>query len=222
MKGTLGDASSKTYMKKFKYYLEQLVNADLFLQSPARHIKVGAGKSKGKDFINREQLEILENHPTEWEVVKRYYLFASYSAITMAECIKMKFGDFDQDDNGQWYANVVRQKSQKPARLKMGDKAMSFILPMGNPNDRVFPNLKAGSNFNKYLLEWVEDAGIDKHLTPHTAKNNYAVMFWRKNQGKYIDELMAFLQHDNIESTIRYLKKMLSTEYSTSNANIDF
>lgn len=222
MKGTLDDASSKTYMKKFKYYLEQLVNADLFLQSPARHIKVGVGKSKGKDFINREQLEILENHPTKWEVVKRYYLFASYSAITLAECIKMKFGDFDQDDNGQWYANVVRQKSQKPARLRMSEKAMSFILPMGNPNDLVFPNLKAGSNLNQYLLEWVQDAGIDKHLTPHTAKNNFAVMFWRKNKGNHIGALMGLLQHENLDSTTRYLKKMLSTEYLSSNANIDF
>lgn len=222
MKGGLSDSSRKTYMKKFKYYLVQLVNEDLIPTSPASHIVVGKAISKQSEFIEKSQLETLEKTPIAFEVVKRYYLFASYSAITMAECKKLTFGDFKKADDGQWYAKVVREKTQKPARLIISDKAMSFIMPMGNSNEKVFPNLKDGANFNRYLKDWVASAGIEVHLTPHTAKNNYAAMFYRANKGNQIGTLMGLLQHKDVSTTQRYLAKLLDTEYETGNAVIDF
>lgn len=215
LKGKLSDSASKSYMKKFKFYLEQLVNDDFFPRSPARHIKVGKAKVIGKEFLSSKELKILEGHPTKWEIVKKYYLFASYSAITMAECLNLTFGDFYQDDKGVWYVRVVRVKTGKEARLELGSEAMDIISPMGNPDEKVFPNLKDGANFNKYLLEWVKSAGIDKHITPHTAKNNFAVKYYRENGGSNFDlfKLMKHLQHTDISSTQRYLSGLMGNEY---------
>ena len=221
-KGELSDGSRKSYMKKFIFYLKQLENQDIIPSSPAGHIKVGKAISKPKQFCEKSELEVLENTPTAYEVIKRYYLFSSYSAITVAECQALTFGDFEKADTGDWYARVVREKTSKPARLKLSDKAISFIEPMGAPSEKVFPKLKEGKNTNDYLKDWIKSAGIEKNITPHTAKNNFAVMFYRKNKGNHIGTLMGLLQHNDLSSTQRYLKGLLDTEYESGNADIDF
>lgn len=218
IKGKLSDSASKKYMKTFKFYLEKIFNRILIDgNSPAKGITVGTAKSiKTKEFLERHELNLLEETATEYEELKAAYLFASFSAITKAELLNLKWGDFNHiKEEDRWFVNVVRQKTQKSARLELSPKAMSIILPNGKHSDKVFPNLKRWSYADVLLKSLILDAGINKKITFHTAKNNFAIMFWRKHKHNYIGDLMVRMQHTKITTTQRYLQGVLGSEYST-------
>jgi len=141
--------------------------------------------------------------------------------LNKAELKELKWGDFSQDkENDKWYVNIKRKKTQIPTRLYVNKKAMSFILPEGKSNEFIFKN-----NFYSYsdhqLKGLMLDAGIVKQpITFHTSKNNYAAMFYRKNEGRYLGDLMKALQHKNLSTTQRYLAGLLGNEMQ-SGANLD-
>ena len=160
----LSNSAYKGYMKSFKYYLEQIFNGVIVDRlSPAKSIRVGkATPNKTKVFLEMHELEQLEQLETKYESLKKAYLFASWSGITKAELEVLQYRDFSQDkENGVWYVNVVRQKTKKPARLELNDKAMSFILPLGKPTEMVFHNKFHNYN-DQQLKQLMLDAGITK------------------------------------------------------------
>ena len=221
VKGKLSETSYKKYFKYFKYFLQQLENDELINRSPARHIKVGTSKSKVKEFLEKHELKILVDSECRWQVIKRYYLFASFSAITLAECQLMKWNDFSKDyDGDQWYLRIKRVKTQQEVRLMINKVAMNFILPKRSDEEFVFPHLKSGYS-NTQLKQWIAEVGIKKNLSLHTAKNNFAVMYYRKNNGQYLGDLMNALQHKDLSTTQRYLAGLLGSEMGTG-GSIDF
>lgn len=219
----LSESAYKKYMKSFKYFLEQIFNGNIADgNSPAKGIIVGMARPKQtKVFLEKHELEKFESLNTNLKGLQYAYLFASYSAITKAELKELKWGDFSHDiENDKWYANIKRKKTQTPARLYVNKKAMSFILPIGKPYELVFKN-----NFYSYndhqLKGLMLDAGIFKQpITFHTSKNNYAVMFYRKNEGRYLGDLMKALQHKDLSTTQRYLAGLLGNEMQ-SGANLE-
>lgn len=221
----LSESAYKGYMKSFKYYLEQLYNGNVLDGlSPAKGIRVGqASPEKNKVFLEKHELDQLEQLETKYQPLKQAYLFASYSAITRSELLELKWGDFSHDkENDKWYVNVKRQKTGKPARLLVSEKAMSFILPKGGNDEFVF-KVKIHS-YNKQQLKWIMlDASIRKQpITFHTSKNNFASMFYRKNKGRHLGSLMKALQHNNLSTTQRYLNSLLGGEIMEEGASLDF
>ena len=94
----------------------------------------------------------------------------------------------------------------------MNKKAMSFILPLRKPHELVFNNKFFAYN-DLQLKRIILDAGITKQpVTFHTSKNNFAVMYYRKNNGGNLGLLMKHLQHSDLSTTQRYLAPMLGTE----------
>ena len=220
----LSNSSYKGYMKSFKLYLAQIFKGNIVdRESPANGITVGkATPNKTKVFLELHELQMFEDLDTVYKPLQRAYLFASYSAITKAELKLMKYGDFSQDkENDRWYVNVVRQKTKKPARLGLSKKAMSFMLPLGKPTEMVFHNKFHNYN-DQQLKKLMLDAGITKQpITFHTSKNNFAVMYYRHNNGGNIGLLMKHLQHKDISTTQRYLAGLLDTE-DAGGGSIDF
>lgn len=219
----LSESAYKKYMKGFKYFLEQIFNGNVADgNSPAKGIRVGVAKPKStKVFLEKQELEQFERLKTHLKPIQHAYLFASYSAITKAELKNLKWGDFSHnEEKDEWFVSIVREKTKTPARLYVNKKAMSFILPKGNPHELIFKNGFYAYN-DLQLKGLMLDAGINKQpITFHTSKNNYASMFYRKNEGRYLGDLMKALQHKDLSTTQRYLAGLLGNEMQ-SGANLE-
>ena len=219
----LSESAYKKYMRGFKYYLEQIFNGNVADgNSPAKGIRVGVAKPKStKVFLEKQELEKFERLETHLKSIQHAYLFASYSAITKAELKNLKWGDFSlNEEKDEWFVSIVREKIKTPARLYVNKKAMSFILPKGNPHELVFKN-RFWSYNDLQLKGLMLDAGINKQpITFHTSKNNYASMFYFKNEGRYLGDLMKALQHKDLSTTQRYLAGLLGNEMNTG-ANLE-
>ena len=133
----------------------------------------------------------------------------------------MTWDDFSKDyDSNQWYLRIKRVKTQQEAKLMINKVAMNFILPKRSDEELVFPHLKSGYS-NTQLKQWIAEVEINKNLSLHTAKNNFAVMYYRKNNGQYLGDLMNLLQHKDLSTTQRYLAGFLASEMGTG-GSIDF
>lgn len=216
-KGGLSDSAIKGYMKKFKYFLKQLENEEIISKSPADGIVVGAPQSAPKEFLELSEIETLINTECRFKELKRYFLFSCFSATAFAECKELEYQDFRQSDDGRWYLMTERIKTAKHTRLLMSHKAMEYILPLGNPTDKVFRFIKTSNRYDE-IRRWIADAGIDKHITPHCAKNTFAVAYFRhhREKGSLTNDLMRYLQHSDWKTTERYLGKLLGSEYTTT------
>jgi len=222
-KGSLTDSASKQYMAIFKYFLEQLAFEEIIPSSPARGIVVGTVKSKPKEFLELSEVQTLIDTECRFPEFKRYFLFSCFSATAFAECRELIYDDFRKADDGSWYLNTERIKTAKHTRLLMSHKAMEYILPLGKASEKVFPFIKTNTRYEE-IRRWVKDAGIEKHITPHCAKNTFAVAFYRKYRDigdGFKNDLKRYMQHEDWETTERYLGKVLGSEYS-SNLSPDF
>jgi len=94
---------------------------------------------------------------------------------------------------------------------------MEYILPLGNSTDKVFKFIKTSNRYDE-IRRWIADAGIDKNITPHCAKNTFAVAYFRhhREKGSLTNDLMRYCQHSDWKTTERYLGKLLGSEYTTT------
>ena len=70
--------------------------------------------------------------------------------------------------------------------------------------NKVFP-IRSNQKFNSYLKAIAKAAGIDKHLTTHTARHTFATTVTLTN-GMPIETVSALLGHTSIRTTQIYAK----------------
>src|SRR5690606_19257065 len=75
-------------------------------------------------------------------------------------------------------------------------------------NNRLLP-IKSNQRFNGYLKEIADICGIDKNLTPHTARHTFATTVTLAN-GVPLETVSAMLGHKSIRTTQIYAKIVAS------------
>lgn len=70
--------------------------------------------------------------------------------------------------------------------------------------ENIFEKLKYSAYQNKKLHKWVEDAGIDKHITFHCARHSFATLQLTMDTDIYT--VSKLLGHRHLKTTEIYVK----------------
>jgi len=76
----------------------------------------------------------------------------------------------------------------------------------GNDDD-VFFLLPKGSSLNDKIKKWIANAKINKHITPHCARNTFAGFHYGINKDPFA--LMKAMGHKDLKTTQRYIDRYL-------------
>ena len=149
-------------------------------------------------FLTHDEVLVLRKSLTDFEMIKNAFLFMCYTGIRQGDCRNLKWGDLPII-NGETKMNVKTQKAKTDIHFKIRWVTQSLLPKRMGDSDKVFPNLTFSNKNNHKLREWVMMTGIQKHITPHTARHTFSAYMLSKGTPLYT--LSKLLGHTNARTT---------------------
>lgn len=94
--------------------------------------------------------------------------------------------------------------------LPISEQAYNLLGERGKPADKVFEGLKYSAYENKYLYQWIADAGITKKITFHSFRHTFACL--QLANGTDIYTVSKMLGHRELKTTQIYAKVIDQTK----------
>lgn len=165
----------------------------------------GLGRPKGvRDALTFEELQRLIATPCRNERTRTAFLFSCATGLRWIDLKRLKWKNIVQHDE-KWQVEVLQSKTRKYVYVPMNKLALA-VLPKRNDStskeDLVFNLYAYTSSINAHLKEWVETAGIDKHITYYSGRHTFATLQYELGTSLYVTQ--ANLGHCDLESTMGY------------------
>jgi site-specific recombinase XerD len=163
------------------------------------------------DYLNEQELNVLLNKDFKIErlqQVRDVYLFCCFTGLAYVDVKSLCQGDIEEKDGKLWIKKR-RQKTKNWCRVPILDPASRIIdkyknHPICVKNGLLLPVL-TNQKMNAYLVEIADIAGIEKHLSTHTARHTFATTVTLANQVS-MEVVSKMLGHSSINMTKKYAR----------------
>lgn len=149
--------------------------------------------------LTPDEVAKLKATPCKKDVVKRASLFSCYTGLRISDVLNLKWENIVKRPDGMWGLNITTIKTGTEASLPISDETLSFCGERGTGT--VFVGLSKGI-VREYLQDWVDAAGIEKHITFHCFRHTYATNLL--TAGIPMTTISKMLTHSNITVTSIY------------------
>lgn len=210
LKGRSRGDGAKTVYARFKKVVLHAVRQGVMPKNPCEGIVVKADdKVLRKDVLSVEEIETLAatHCRNENPNIRRAFLFCCYAGLRFCDVKDLTYRNVD-------YANRVMRFEQSKTKghsinsgvvIPLDDELLELIgQPAGGDRDGLIFPLPSNTMCLKALRHWVENAGIDKHITWHCARHSFAVNIL--NEGANIKTVSSLLGHSGIAETEKYTR----------------
>lgn len=194
----------------FGYVVKQAVRAGMLDGNPLSRLEaweVPGAVSGKREFLTVEEVKGLIETPCTHEILKRAFLFCCLTGLRYSDIKRITWGELERDNTGAVMLRFRMKKVKRGVNLYLSDEALKWLPERdgAKTGDFIFP-LMCNSTENKCLKEWVEAAGIDKHITFHCARHTAATL--NLSLGVPIETVSRMLGHSRIQTTQIYAKVM--------------
>ncbi|MDP3314395.1 site-specific integrase [Lutibacter sp.] len=121
-----------------------------------------------------KQFESFEFKQTRLTQVKDWFVFSCYTGLAYNEISKLQKKHISKGFDGEFWIEVVREKTQKNIAVPILPKAQQLIDKYADANSGFIFKICSNQRYNSYLKEIASILGIDKRLTTHTARKTFA------------------------------------------------
>jgi integrase len=201
--------SSYSYYNKLRACVREAFVNGLIPSNPFDLIKGIPQPETYREFLTKEELIKLYNTPCESEMLKRCCLFSGLTGLRIGDVVKLKWNQIQQSESLGGFIRFTQSKTKGMETLPISDEAIQLLGELGEPNKLVFENY-AFKNDYKYLLNWIQEAGIRKKITFHNFRHTFATL--QLAEGTDLYTVSKLLGHKNISTTQIYGKVMDTTK----------
>ena len=206
-----------TYCNIVSAALNMAVRKEIIAENPFRRIaateKVKATESL-RAYLTLDELQKMMAAKSPRDDVKRAYLFSCFCGMRISDIRRLRWKDIGTD-GAQWRATIMMQKTAAALYLPLNKNAVACLpkKDIGNTvsqpiatsrNDLVFGTLPTLPTVERILKRWTKAAGIDKHITFHTARHTFATLMLTLGVDLYTTSQL--LGHTKISTTQIYAK----------------
>jgi integrase len=205
----LSEQSASSYAYAVRMALRRAVRENILLSDPSEGVKGAAVPEPDREYLELAELRHLSRVEIGGRLgaeVRRAFIFACYCALRISDLKSLKWGNIGHTSSG---AQVVKRqvKTRSRVAVPLHESAWALINDgsIHNRGEYVFP-LLAGSktDTNKYLIQWAEKAGVQKHITWHAARRTCPSLL--HELGADIYTIQKICGHSRIETTAIYTK----------------
>lgn len=214
-KGTISQTTASTYFSIVKAGLKQAFVDEYLLTDISEKVKGIPYKGKQRQALTIEEVNRLVETPCKQDVVKRAFLFSVLTGMRHCDIKQLKWGHII-NTNGTWQVEFTQQKTSEATYLPISEQAYHLCGERKSYNRIVFEDLQDASWINRPLTEWVEAAGITKHITFHCARHSFATL--QLTNGTDIYTVSKMLGHTNVRTTQIYAKVVDEKKEEAANA----
>ena len=221
---TLSINSASGYFAKFKATLKIAYKKDLI--STDLNAKISAIKEEEviKEWLTMEEVNTLAKTPFENNYIRRASLFSiltglRYSDINTLTWDMVECNNFEKEE---YRLKFRQEKTDNIEYMPISKQAFELLGKEKKGLDLVFEGkLKYSSHLSTKIKEWLNSAGIYKHITFHCFRHTYAVLQLEK--GTPIYTVMKMMGHRDIKTTLRYAKIVDESKvFATKQIILDF
>ena len=219
---SVGEGARSIY-QRFKKVVNYAVEHDVIIKNPCNGVQCKADEQTlRKDVLSVEEMKQLINttYAGQNEDVRRAFVLCLYAGIRFCDVVELRYGNVD-------YSNRLLKFEQ--SKTKGGSSSSGVVIPLndslisliGKPstdkakNENIF-NLPSHTMCLKALRRWTARAGIDKHITWHSARHSFAVNIL--NNGANIKTVASLLGHSGLKHTEKYTRAVDSLKEAAINS----
>ncbi|MBA3766827.1 MAG: site-specific integrase [Acidobacteria bacterium] len=203
-KANLSQNTALSYFQKFKAALKQAFEDKLLADNPARRVKGIKQAETHREFLTLEELQALAKTDCNISDLKQAALFSALTGLRWSDINKLTWSDVQHSETGGYFIRFTQKKTKGAETLPISDQAYNLLGERGEPNQRVFKDLKYSAWYNLKLSQWAMKAGITKHITFHCFRHTFATL--QLTLGTDIYTVSKMLGHRELKTTQVYAK----------------
>ena len=207
----LAPRSAQHYYSLFVCAMNAAVHSGLIARNP-NDLLIASERIKTSEaqrcYLTQEELQgIINAEPKSAGAAdtKQAFLFSCFCGLRISDILRLKWGDISES-KGQKRIEIVMQKTQEALYIPLSRQALAYLPTRGNKTetDKVFYNLTTSIRMNAHVRQLAAAAGINKHVTFHTARHTFATLLLTKGADLYTTSKL--LGHTDISTTQIYAK----------------
>lgn len=189
------------YYERFREMLGWAVRDGIIARNPADGVAPPRREDSKREYLTIEELRRLADTPCRQDVA-RAFLFSCLTGLRHSDVVAIRWADVRESREG---ARVVfrQKKTGRLEYLDLSEQAVFLMGARGPASEPVF-TLPYFTTIGKVLKRWVEDAGIEKHITFHCGRHTFATL--QLTLGTDIYTVSNLLGHRSVRTTQIYAK----------------
>jgi integrase len=195
----LSQNSASGYWSTFRGCLKIAFHEKMLKENVNDFLEPISGISRRREYLTLDEVRQLANTPCDVPDLKNASLFSCLTGLRISDILALDWSNIVKAQDGGWCIRIRTEKTDTEATLPLTDEA--YRLCGKRSTGLVFKNLKR-YNTHAPLKEWVEAAGITKHITFHCFRHTFATL--QVNGGTDIYTVSHLLTHANVGTTQIY------------------
>ena len=189
----------------------------------AKSILAFGGKGKPqkrqaeREFLTIEEVKKVMNTPCRYELVKKAFLFSCFTGLRYSDMKALNWSEIHKAADGKTeYIDHIQVKTKDRVTIPLSEETKKWMPERVKGIDNIFHNLKITSTTVEVALkEWMQAAGITKHITYHCSRHTAATMLLTLGASIYV--VSKILGHKSVKMTEIYAKIVDKKKLETVN-----
>lgn len=207
---SLSNNTQSHYFARFAFILNQAVKEGLLVSNPATKIDERPRlRDAEKVYLIESELKAfatVETHSAMESLIKDAFIFSALTGLRFSDVKRITDNHMEILSDNDIRLKIETQKTKKYISFILSPVAAEMVaerMERINAGELIF-NLPSETYTNRLLKRLTEKAGINKHVTFHTARHTFATMLLTK--GADIYTVSKLIGHSNISTTQVYAK----------------
>ena len=209
-KKTLSCTTCRIFVNRFGSALAKAVREGFIEHNPFTLLE--AKEKPQKLVADREFLT-----PCRYEIVKKAFLFSCFTGLRYSDMKALNWSEIHSAADGKTeYIDHVQIKTKDRVTIPLSEEAKKWMPERIEGVDNIFHQLTiTHTTVEVVLKEWMEAAGIQKHITYHCSRHTAATMLLTLGASIYV--VSKILGHKSIKMTEVYAKIVDKKKLETVN-----
>lgn len=207
---TISQNTALSYFNKFKASLKQAYKDGLLQFDLNVRIDPIKQAETQRNFLTLEELNSLVKTESHNPLMKRAAIFSSLTGLRFSDIKNLVWGELEFIEGNGYFIQFKQQKTKGVEMMPISEQAFGFLGERKEPMVKVFEGLKYSAYENKFLSEWIRNAGISKKITFHCFRHTYATL--QLSNGTDIYTVSKMLGHRELKTTQIYAKVIDQTK----------
>lgn len=206
----LAQNTALSYFNKVKTALKEAYQSKMIKENPVVGVKGIKEKETNRQYLTLEELQKLAKTDCYYPLMKDAFLFSALTGLRFSDIKNLTWKNLSYDTENGWMLKYTQKKTKGMEHLPIAEQAIRIlgvspeILRTKDVKENIFENLMYSAYQNKKLHKWVEEAGVDKHITFHSARHTFATL--QLTMGTDIYTVSKLLGHRHFKTTEIYAK----------------
>ncbi len=174
-KPRLASNTAKEYFDRFLSAVKEARERNFISDNPAARIVPIKLTTPQREFLTLDEIRALAQTPGDLpDVLRRAALFSVLSGLRFSDIQNLTWANVRRDAENDTTLHIRIKKTGEPLNLPISIEAHELLGETGEPNEKVFKDLKYDGMTSVHIDRWTTAAGIARKVTFHVFRRSYA------------------------------------------------